>query len=77
MAKPIILNIEEDEILRSVQLRLTLYGPNPHTNLIAQVFNEVKTEVGEKRQYQLRLADIQRPGNPTVENVVYPPEWKK
>ncbi|CAH2321783.1 Hypothetical predicted protein [Pelobates cultripes] len=31
MAEPIIPNAEEDEILPSVRLRLTMYGPNPHT----------------------------------------------
>ncbi|CAH2256537.1 Hypothetical predicted protein [Pelobates cultripes] len=50
IAKPIVPNTGEDEILWSIRLRLALYGPNPKTELINQVFIAVREEDLEERE---------------------------
>ncbi|CAH2251377.1 Hypothetical predicted protein, partial [Pelobates cultripes] len=54
MAKPNLLNGEEDELQRIVQQRLALYGPNTSAELVTQLFKAAMEEAREKRAYQLQ-----------------------
>ncbi|CAH2252919.1 Hypothetical predicted protein, partial [Pelobates cultripes] len=45
--EPVVSN-EEDDLLRSVLLRLALYGPKPPADIITQVMAAADTEAREK-----------------------------
>ncbi|KAM8966957.1 uncharacterized protein RCH25_025618 [Pelodytes ibericus] len=57
---------EEDEIQRIMQGRLTLYGPNPPTEVVTQLLSAAMEEARDKGAYHLQVLTAPRSESPTV-----------